>query len=191
MSNLVRRGRTPHGLGMKTILWATLTANGNYARNDPAHPPRSEALGDFAAHARATGNFIVGRRTFESFQAQSKPARADAPPAPNPFASTAIVVVSGSLQAPGVLSASTPRAALELLAERGHDTALIAGGERLHNAFLAEDLVDELVLDIAPVLEDDGFKLALPKGQYRELSLIETKPLGGGVIQLRYDLRAR
>lgn len=176
---------------MKTILWATLTANGNYARNDPAHPPRPEALADFAAQAGAAGNFIVGRRTFESFQAQSKPARADASPAPNPFASTTIVVVSSSLRVPGILSVSTPRAALELLAERGHRTALIAGGERLHNAFLAEDLVDELVLNVAPVLEDDGFKIALPKGQYRELSLLETKPLGGGVLQLRYDLRAR
>jgi dihydrofolate reductase len=175
---------------MKTMLWATLTANGNYARNDPAHPPRPEALADFAAQATAAGNFIVGRRTFESFQAQSRPPRVDASVAPSPFASTTIVVVSSTLRVPGVLSASTARGALELLAEHGHVTALIAGGEQLHNAFLAEDLVDELVLNVAPVLEDDGFKIALPRGQYRKLSLIETKPLGGGVIQLRYDLRA-
>ncbi len=68
---------------------------------------------------------------------------------------------------------------------------LIAGGEKLHNACLAADLVNELVLDVAPVLEDEGFKLVLPKGQYRTLSLVETKPLGGGVMQLRYDLRKR
>lgn len=51
--------------------------------------------------------------------------------------------------------------------------------------------MNELVLDVAPVLEDEGFKLVLPKGQYRTLSLVETKPLGGGVMQLRYDLRKR
>jgi hypothetical protein len=53
---------------MKTIVWATLTANGNYAQASAAHPPKPEALGDFAAHAKRVGNFIVGRRTFEAFQ---------------------------------------------------------------------------------------------------------------------------
>ena len=63
--------------------------------------------------------------------------------------------------------------------------------KRVINAFLAADLVDELVLDVAPALEDEGFKLILPKGRHRPLALLETKPLGGGVVQLRYDLRAR
>lgn len=54
---------------MKTILWATLTGNGNYAQSSPENPPKKEALGDFAAHAQAAGNFIVGRRTFEGMLA--------------------------------------------------------------------------------------------------------------------------
>ena len=53
---------------IKTILWATLTANGNYARATAERPPRPEALADFAAQATAAGNFIAGRRTFEAFQ---------------------------------------------------------------------------------------------------------------------------
>jgi dihydrofolate reductase len=174
---------------MKTILWATLTANGNYARNDAPHPPKPEALGDFATQAQAAGNFIVGRRTFESFQAQSKPPGTGGVADSSPFPSTTVVVVSTTLDLPGMSSARTPRAALALLRERGHATALIAGGERLHNAFLAEDLVDELVVNVAPVLEDEGFKVVLPKGQHRDVKLIETKPLGGGVVQMRYDLR--
>jgi hypothetical protein len=32
---------------MKTILWAALTANGNYAQSSPEHPPKKEALDDF------------------------------------------------------------------------------------------------------------------------------------------------
>lgn len=169
---------------MKTILWATLTANGNYQRNDPQHPPRPEALADFAAHVATTGNFIVGRKTFEGFAA-GQPA-----PAGSPMARATIVVVS-SKAPPGLPAAPGPREALALVRERGFANALLAGGETLHNAFLAADLVDELVLNIAPVLEDDGFKLVLPKGAHRTIALVETKPLGGGVVQLRYDLRAR
>lgn len=172
---------------MKTILWATLTANGNYQRNDPQHPPRPEALSDFAAHVAATGNFIVGRRTFEAFAAQQP---AGGQPPRGPMEGASIVVVSSKAR-PGVTVVPSPDDALALVRERGFPTALIAGGEKLHNAFLAADLVDELVLNVAPALEDEGFKLVLPKGQYRNLSLIETKPLGGGVVQLRYDLRKR
>lgn len=174
---------------MKTILWATLTANGNYQRNDPKHPPRSEALADFGAHVASTGNFIVGRTTFEGFAAQ-QPAPSPTAPSGGPMARATIVVVSSN-PPPGVMSASSPSAALAAMRERGFASALIAGGEKLHNAFLAEDLVDELVLNIAPVLEDDGFKLILPKGAHRTVALIETRSLGGGVVQLRYDLRAR
>lgn len=61
---------------MKTILWATLTANGNYQPNDPKHPPRPEALADFAAHVRAAGCFVVGRRTFEGFAREGAPTTA-------------------------------------------------------------------------------------------------------------------
>lgn len=177
---------------MKTILWATLSANGNYARNDPAHPPKAEALADFSAHVQATGNFIVGRRTFESFQARS--ARAEQPGATSPApaalpGSAVIVLVSSSLQIPGMPCAPSARAALALLRDRGHATALIAGGEQLHNAFLAEDLVDELVLNITPTLEDRGFKLVLPEGRRRDVQLMGSKALGGGVVQLRYALR--
>ena len=174
---------------MKTIVWATLSANGNYARASAAHPPKPEATADFAAHALAHGNFIVGRRTFEAFAAQ--PARAGAGAAPNPFASTTIVVVSTTLSAPNVLRAATPEAALAALQERGHTTALLAGGETLHNAFLERDLVDELLLNVVPTLEDQGLKILLPKGNRRDLELLGTKQLAAGIVQLHYALPRR
>jgi dihydrofolate reductase len=169
---------------MKKIIWATLTANGNYARASGAHPPKKEALKDFAAYARRTGNFIVGRRTFEAFQ--SDPSR-KVDNAEQAFAGTDIVVVSGhTLDLPGVAHAPTPADALAHLERRGHSTALVAGGETLVNAFLAQGLVDELVFNIAPVLESDGLRLLLPKEQSAELTLLEVRDLGGGVGQLHY-----
>lgn len=168
---------------MHTILWATLTANGNYARSTPEHPPKPEALADFGAHVQRTGNFIVGRRTFEEFQKQ--PARGGE----RPFDKVDIVVVTSQrLAIPGVGVASSPRAALEQLQARGHNLALIAGGEALHNAFLAEDLVDELVFNVAPALDGEGLKLMLPRERYRELRLRAAKELGAGVVQLNYAL---
>lgn len=176
---------------MKTILWATLSANGNYARATAAHPPKPEATADFAAHALAHGNFIVGRRTFEAFQAQPARAGAGGAVAPNPFARATIVVVSTTFAVPGVPRAASPEAALELVRQRGHTSALLAGGETLHNAFLERDLVDELLLNIVPTLEDEGLKIVLPKGSRRELALLGTKQLAAGIVQLHYALLRR
>ena len=166
---------------MKTILWATLTANGNYAQSSPEHPPKMEALGDFAAQARATGNFIVGRRTFEGMQASGG----------NPFGEVDIVVVSQSVKdIPGVKVVESPQEALNYLQEKGHTTALLSGGADLHNAFLGQRLVNEVIFNVAPVMEGKGLNLLLDQDhyQYRDVQLLDCKPLGGGVIQLRYAL---
>ncbi|HZR38884.1 MAG TPA: dihydrofolate reductase [Ktedonobacteraceae bacterium] len=164
---------------MKTILWATLTANGNYAQSSAEHPPKSEAFNDFVAHAKAAGNFIVGRRTFEGMQAGGG----------NPFGEVDIVVVSQSIkEIPGVKVVESPQEALNYLQEKGHTTALLSAGAYLHNAFLGQGLVDELIFNVAPVLEGKGLNLLLDQDhyQYKDVRLLDFKSLGGGVVQLHY-----
>jgi dihydrofolate reductase len=164
---------------MKTILWATMTANGNYAQSSPEHPPKKEALDDFATHAKAAGNFIVGRRTFESYQASGGGA----------FADIDIVVLSKSIkEIPGIKIVGSPQEALNYLQEKGHKTALLSGGADLHNAFLEHRLVDELIFNVAPVLEGKGLNLLIDKDNYqiKDVQLLNFKSLGSGVVQLHY-----
>lgn len=166
---------------MKTILWAALSANGNYAQSSPENPPKKEALDDFANHAKAAGNFIVGRRTFEAMRASGG----------GGFADIDIVVVSRSAHdIPGIKFVESPQEALNYLQEKGHQTALLAGGADLHNAFLGHGLVDELIFNVAPVLEGKGLNLLLDKDHYRykDVQLLDFKSLGGGVIQLHYAI---
>jgi dihydrofolate reductase len=167
---------------MKTILWATLTANGNYAQSGPDNPPRKEALDDFAAHALAAGNFIVGRRTFEGMRGNG---------GPGPFADIDIVVVSKTASdIPGVTVVRSPQEALGYLQREGHLTALISGGADIHNSFLGHGLVDEVIFNVAPVLEGKGLNLVTDKDNYgyERVQLLDCKPLGGGVVQLRYAI---
>jgi dihydrofolate reductase len=165
---------------MKTILWAAMTANGNYAQSSPEHPPKKEALDDFAAQAKAAGNFIVGRQTFEGMRASG---------GGGAFADIDIVVVSKSAkEIPGTTVVGSPQEALNYLQEKGYQTALLSGGADLHNAFLGEGLVDEAIFNVVPVLEGKGLNLLLDKGQYqhKDVQLLDFKSLGGGVIQLHY-----
>lgn len=166
---------------MKTILWAALTANGNYAQSSPEHPPKREVLDDFAAQVKAAGNFIVGRRTFEGMRASGGGA----------LGPLDIVVLSQSAKAiPGIQLVRSPQEALTYLQAKGHATALLAGGADLHNAFLGHRLVDELIFNVAPVLEGKGLNLLLDTShyQYKDVRLVDVKSLGGGVVQLRYAL---
>jgi len=176
---------------MRTILWATLTANGNYAQSGPENPPKQEALADFAAQAAAAGNFIVGRRTFEGMQDPSRISQGEQAAAGGPFAGLDIVVVSKSIQdIPGVTVVGSPREALDYLREKGHSTALISGGADIHNSFLGQGLVDEVIFNVAPVLEGKGLNLLIDQDNYRyqQAQLLDCKPLGGGVVQLRYAI---
>jgi dihydrofolate reductase len=164
---------------MKTILWATLTANGNYAQSSAEHPPKPEAFNDFVAHAKAAENFIVGRKTFEGMQASGG----------NPFGEVDIVVVSQSVkEIPGVKVVGSPQEALNYLQEKGYTTALLGAGADLHNAFLGQGLIDEVIFDVAPVLEGKGLNLLLDTDhyQYKDVQLLDFKSLGGGVVQLHY-----
>ncbi|MBD2870862.1 dihydrofolate reductase family protein [Paenibacillus arenilitoris] len=176
---------------MKTMIWATLTANGNYAQSGPENPPRKEALDDFAAQAKAAGNFIVGRKTFEAMQNPGRVSREEQAAASGPFAELDIVVLSRSIEAiPGVKVAESPREALDYLRQRGHQTALVSGGADIHNAFLGQGLADEAIFNVAPVLEGKGLNLLIDEEAYgyRPVRLLDCKPLGGGVVQLRYAI---
>ncbi|MCH5585377.1 dihydrofolate reductase [Shimazuella sp. AN120528] len=168
---------------MKTILWATLSANGNYAQSSPENPPKKEALEDFITHAKAAGNFIVGRKTFEGMLASGGGGE--------DFANLDIVVISRSnKEIPGATIVSSPQEALQFLNEKGHHTALLSGGADLHNSFLTENLVDEIVLNIAPVLEGKGLNLLINKSKYtfKPIELLNVKSLGNGVVHLHYKV---
>ncbi|MCR2807599.1 dihydrofolate reductase family protein [Paenibacillus soyae] len=176
---------------MKTILWATLTANGNYAQSGPDNPPKTEALEDFSAKAKAAGNFIVGRKTFQEMTDPSRISQEEQGNTEGPFAGIDIVVLSKNMEnIPGVTVVKSPQEAISYLQQKGHLTALISGGADIHNSFLEQELVNEVIFNVAPVLEGKGLNLLIDKDNYRfkAVRLLDCKPLGSDIIQLRYAL---
>lgn len=176
---------------MKTILWATLTANGNYAQSSPDNPPKKEALDDFAAQAKAAGNFIVGRKTFQEMTDPRRVSQEEQESTDGPFAGIDIVVMSKHVEdIPGLQVAKSPQEALNYLQQKGHHTALISGGADIHNAFLEQNLVDEVIFNVAPVFEGKGLNLLIDPSnyQFKTVRLLDCKPLGSGVVQLRYAI---
>ena len=50
--------------------------------------------------------------------------------------------------------------------QKGHQTAVVGAGADLHNAFLGQGLVDELIFNVAPVLEGKGLHLMINTDNY-------------------------
>jgi len=83
-----------------------------------------------------------------------------------------------------------PKPFLERLRKKtGKDIWLMGGGE-LTQAFLKEDLVDEIYLGIVPTLIGQGIPAFPASFPQREFALVENKSFSKGLAALRYE-RAR
>ncbi|MCC6404801.1 MAG: dihydrofolate reductase family protein [Candidatus Yanofskybacteria bacterium] len=141
---------------MKTTLFAATSADGYIARLDGSEDFLSDAHWDtFTTMAREYGNFIVGRKTYEHVRDWSENVNFDS------LAGLARIVVTrdSSFVAPGFIIATSPRAALSMLAERGQSRALVIGGTAINTSFFQENLLDTVVLSIEPVTLGEGLSV--------------------------------
>jgi diaminohydroxyphosphoribosylaminopyrimidine deaminase/5-amino-6-(5-phosphoribosylamino)uracil reductase len=75
---------------------------------------------------------------------------------------------------------------LETLSAEGVQSLLLEGGPTLAAAFLREDLVDKLLVFIAPKLAGEGPKLVEGVIQPRPLARLEARPVGEDVLLSAY-----
>ena len=164
---------------MKTILYMSLTADGYFRQSDERQGIPPEILGNFVQIVGKTGNLINGRRTFDLLQSRM---------AQGGFSGIELVVLSRTpAQIEGICFATSPQEALQYLEQEGFETALIGGGAQIDSAFLSQGLVDEIYLNVEPVLANKGIRLAMPDGFEANLQLIGTAQLSENIVQLHYS----
>lgn len=166
---------------MKAVLYLSLTANGYVAQPDESHPVPKEILGNFVQLIGKIGNLINGRRTYELMHEQT---------AHGGFHGIELVVVSHSLpQADGIHVATSPLEALHYLEQKGFDTALLGGGAQLDSSFLSQGLIDEIYLNIEPIICNKGIALALNERFEASLEIINWTKLSENIVQLHYRMK--
>ncbi len=69
--------------------------------------------------------------------------------------------------------------------EKGKDIWLVGGGE-LGRSFLEDDLVDEMILSVHPLLLGKGIPLFRKTDSRRDFELTGCKPYSSGLVQLQY-----
>jgi dihydrofolate reductase len=76
---------------------------------------------------------------------------------------------------------------VQLIDERGLKRTWLVGGGDLAGQMLAADLLDELVLSVAPTLVGRGPALADGEFPLRKFELVELERLGEDGVRLRYE----
>ena len=170
---------------MKVVMYMAMTANGIIARENG----REDFLSDlnwkvFCNLARKKGCFVVGRKTYEIVRKLYKNYNFD-----DVKAERIIITSKKNFQPKGYLIANSPKNAIKKASSAGFKELLLSGGGKLNNSFIKSSLVDEIILNVEPVLLGKGVKLFGEDNFEKTLSLIRVKKLSKGIVQLHYKVR--
>ncbi len=166
---------------MKTTLYMAMSIDGFIAQKDNTAPWSQEEFESFFAMVKQVGNLVIGRKTFEIMKENDELRNLDG----------VMVLVVGNTyydDVDNVYVVDAPERALSLLEEHGFSQALVGGGATLNTSFFEKNFVDELYVDIEPVVFGDGVRFLNKALSTKKFKLIETKLLTRDIIQLHYKL---
>lgn len=167
---------------MKVILYMEMTLNGFIAKpDDNTEWISEEAWNSYTSVMNEMGAIVIGNRTYnlmpeEEFQKDVE-----------------YVVVSFNNESvkkvPNVIfSNDSPKEIVEQLRKKAYEKVCVAGGRKTNAAFMKEGLIDEMYLDVEPLIFGKGTPLFTPSDFEYELELLETKKLNENTIQLHYKV---
>ncbi len=161
-----------------------ITINGFIAKenNDTSFVSETE-WESFRKMIKSVGNMIIGNRTYEIMKENGEF---------EDLENVRVLVVSNNPDYKIIFNnhsvAKSPQDALAILEKEGFNNALVAGGGILNASFLEENLVDEIYLDIEPLIIGEGIPLFKDKSFERKLKLIGEKKISDNEIQLHYQV---
>ena len=161
-----------------------ISINGYIAKeNGDSEWTSDEDLKGFYEQSKNAGNIIMGKNTYF---AASKSGYFPFPGALN------IIVSHQNIENKWgdnvLISDKSPREILEILKQKGFATAFLAGGGQLNTSFIKENLIDEIYIDVEPLILGKGIKV-FAEGDFEfGLELLETNKLNQNTIQLHYKV---
>ena len=166
---------------MKITLWMALSLNAMAAREDQSEDFLSSTDWDlFVELLHAHDSLVWGRVTHELFIDQVRRLLPDLP--------VAVVTRNPDFAVDhrDIVRAASPQDALAELTARGAATALLAGGPHLNAAFVREQLVDEVVLALEPVIVARGLPLLIGDAPDLRLDLLAVDDKRGPTLRVHY-----
>lgn len=170
---------------MKVILFMAMSLNGMIASKSGDENFLSETnWKSFSELAKQHGCFIIGRKTYEAVQKWPDYNF-------NNIEAKLKIVVSAdkSLKLdPSFLIANSPQEAIEKASSMNFECVLLTGGSTINSAFLAENLIDEVILNIEPAIIGSGVPLFAENEFEKRLSFVESERIANDILQVRYKV---
>lgn len=87
-----------------------------------------------------------------------------------------------------IFSDALPAGILELAQKKGFEKVLVIGGGHINGSFIKAGLIDEVVLDIHPLIIADGIRLFESEFAYQKLELVSQKQINDQILQVTYKV---
>lgn len=162
---------------MKIIAIVAQTADGFIARdaNQFADWTSKEDKKLFVELTRQAGVIIMGSNTFNTI-GRALPGRRN------------IVYTRNQIDAAGIeTTTEAPDTLLKRLADEGHKTVAVIGGQKIYNLFFKEQLVTDLYVTYEPILFGQGMSL-LGESADIKLKLLEYRTLNANALMAHYKV---
>ena len=155
-------------------------------------PYFNDEMGETVGAAMAAADaMLLGRVTYQEFASYWPGVTSEDQPFAGYMNDTPKYVVSASLDtvdwSNSTLIKGNLAEEITRLKQRPGRNIGITGSATLVRSLLQEDLLDELVLMVHPVVVGSGRRLFTEGGDLKELNLVDSKTFGTGVVSLTYQ----
>ena len=157
------------------------TVNGYIAKENNETPWSNEEWQSFSKFVKEIKAIVIGKNTYELMKKDDEFSKMG-----NPF--TVVVSKEDFAHNSNFDIAKSPKDALKILKEKNFAKVLVAGGGMLNSSFMKKKLIDEIYLDIEPLVFGKGIKLFSDNNFDTKLELMGTKSLSKNTIQLHYKI---
>lgn len=170
---------------MNVTLFMAISLNGIIARENNEEDFLShDNWNTFVELAKSTGCMIWGRKTQEIVETWEGEYL-------NDIKDIKKVVISSNPNlklGENYIQASSPVDSLNKLEREGIKSVTLTGGSQLNSSFAKEELIDEIKLNIEPVVVGKGISLFYPTDFDLKLKLLSTKQISDQIIQVHYSV---
>ncbi len=172
---------------MKVILYNAISIDGFIATPDGNSDWVSENdLPHFKSEIEKAGAIIVGRTSYEQFKGDLFPITGVLNVVMTHDKGFAATESAGDT----LVTTLDPHGILSMLEAKGFTSVVIVGGGKVSASFLAANLIDEIIVDIHPLVIGKGIKIfESDKPLLMNFTLEGVETISEGLIKLRY-LRA-
>jgi dihydrofolate reductase len=167
---------------MTTTLYLAVSLDGLIATSNRELEWPESAWSTWSGYCTSADNLIVGRITYSNL------AQVDLSDTWHP--KHKIVISSQELDiADSWVQFLSPRQAVDYLVSCNVENIIVGGGRKIGLAFFREKLIDEIILDVQPVLFGSGTQLLGELEEVIDLELITSKSLGHDAVRMHYRIR--